>query len=600
MLIPEQKIAEVLERVDIVAVVSRHVELKKAGRSYKGRCPFHQEKTASFHVTPDMGRFKCFGCQAGGDAIAFIQRYLGKTFVDAVRDLAREVGVDLEAAQDPSARERRELKEVTDVAFQHFRTRLLDEKEGARARAYLDERAVTEEARERFGLGYALPSWSDLADRLTEEGILEWGLKAGLVAARQRGGGYYDVFRGRLIIPIRSPEGRNIGFGGRKVEGEEGPKYLNSRESALYNKSETLFGMDLAREEIRRRKVAILVEGYFDCIALHEVGLKNAVALCSTALTPGHLEVLARAEARELVLLLDGDLAGRKAVERLSAALLSAGKPTRVALLPDGEDPDTFGRQEGAAGLEALVGRSRPLTEHLFAELLPKGPHSSFEEKMRALEGCRPIASQLAVGLPRSAFLGAMAAHWGLPAPEIEAAFRGKATPVRPAPKTRLEPSDRKPERPPDPLEALFVALVVKNPRLAQQDAFRVGDELTHLSLRAALALASAGRSEEEVLFESPPQVRKALEEASRQIPQPEEAVEPTFSSVCQKLKIRRIDEQLSAIARLAKQQTGANQLDEAIRRLQAERIELLALKKRVLGEGSSLGPGRKPHPQQV
>ncbi|HEX4621335.1 MAG TPA: DNA primase, partial [Myxococcaceae bacterium] len=346
-MIPEQKIEEILERVDLVALVSRHVELKKSGRNFKGLCPFHGEKTPSFQVNPEMRRFKCFGCNAGGDAIAFVQRYLGKSFVDAVRELAREAGVDLEAAEDPSARERAQLREVTSLAAEHFKARLWDEQAGAQARHYLQERGVPDEMTRAFGLGWAPAAWTELADKMREAGVLEWGVKAGLAAPRSRGDGYYDMFRGRLFVPIRSPEGRTIAFGGRLLEGEEGPKYLNSRESKLYNKSEVLFGMDLARNEIRRLKAAVLVEGYFDCIGLHQVGVKHTVALCSTALTQGHLSLLSRSEAKELVLLLDGDEAGRKAVERLAGPLLAAGTPTRVGLLPQGEDPDTFARKVG-------------------------------------------------------------------------------------------------------------------------------------------------------------------------------------------------------------------------------------------------------------
>jgi DNA primase len=170
LLIPEHKIEEVLERVDLVQLISRHVELKKAGRSFKGRCPFHQEKSASFHVTPELKRFKCFGCQAGGDAIAFVQRFLGKTFVDAVTDLAREAGVDLEAAVDPTARERQELKEVTDFATEHFRAQLRDPQKGQKARAYLESRGLTEEIIQSFGLGYSPNVWTDLADALDKRG----------------------------------------------------------------------------------------------------------------------------------------------------------------------------------------------------------------------------------------------------------------------------------------------------------------------------------------------------------------------------------------------------------------------------------------------
>src|SRR5262249_39600661 len=197
------------------------------------------------------------------------------------------------------------------------------------------------------------------------------GAKAGLVQKRPTAEGYYDPFRGRLIIPIRSPEGRTIAFGGRLIDGSDGPKYLNSRESSLYRKSDTLYGLDQAREEIRRRRSAVLVGGYFDCIGLHNAGLENAVALCPTPLTSGPPAALSRAEAKELVLLLDGDEAGRSAVERLAGSLLAAGASAKVALLPQGEDPDSFARKQGGEEVRALLSKAPPLSEHLLHSILP-------------------------------------------------------------------------------------------------------------------------------------------------------------------------------------------------------------------------------------
>ncbi|HME89958.1 MAG TPA: DNA primase, partial [Myxococcaceae bacterium] len=588
------------ERTDIVALISRYVELKKSGRSYKGRCPFHEERTASFHVTPEMHRFKCFGCQAGGDAIAFVQRYLGKSFVDSVRELAREAGVELEGAADPSQRERQQIKEATDFAAEHFRSRLWDEEKGRKARDYLHSRGVEEAVARAFGMGWAPTSWSELSDKLLRAGMLEWGAKAGLVQKRASGEGYYDLFRGRLIIPIRSPEGRTIAFGGRLLEGDDGPKYLNSRESVLYRKSEILYGMDQAREEIRRRKAAVLVEGYFDCIGMHRAGVKNALALCSTALTPGHLAALARAEAKELLLLLDGDEAGRKAVERLAGPLLAAGSSTKVALLPEGEDPDTFARRSGAAAVLALLAEARPLSEHLFHSVLPAGRSATFEEKMSALERLRAVAAQLSVGLTRSAFFSALAAHSGLPAAELEAALKGKVAPPKPVPKppptgvsTRTQPArSTAAERPPDALEAAFVAVLLRDRGLAAREVFFVADELSHPGLRAAAAELIGGAAPEEVLFEATGAVKEALAEASGHLPEGD--LERAFLACCRKLKVRRIDEQLAHIARITGQVPGASELTDETRRLQAERVELLALKRRVLEDGPFALAGTK------
>jgi DNA primase len=608
--IPEHKIEEILERVDIVSLISRHVELKKSGREFKGRCPFHQEKTPSFYVVPEKRFYFCHGCRASGDAVSFVQRYLGKTFVDAVKDLAREVGVDIEAAQDPAARERQQIKEVTDLAAEHFRA-LLWQDEGRAARTYLTNRGVSEETAQAFGLGWAPNGWSLLADKLTKAGMVDWGVKAGLVQRRPNADGYYDFFRSRLMVPIRAPEGRPIAFGGRLVGGEEGPKYLNSKESPLYNKSETLYGLDQARDEVRKRKAAILVEGYFDCIGLHQVGVRHAVALCSTAITPGHLQLLRRAEARDLILLLDGDQAGLNAVERLAGPLLAAGAAARVALLPQGDDPDTFARREGSDGVERLLQAAQPLTFHIFATVLPQGAQASFEEKMAALERLKPMAAQLPMGLVRSAFLSAVGAHFNLPAGDLESVLRSKVA-TKPAPKPGQGPSSAPnaqrpapaarpaPVRPPDAMEALYVAAALREPRLVSKDVFRVCDELSHTGLRMVLAQATSGQGTEDALFEAAEPVKRAIEVALRQLPEVGSSLEHAFLTVCRKLMLRRIDEQLGYIEKATKQAPGAYDLTEETRRLLSERIELLALKKRVLEELKPGVPGTKSPMQPV
>lgn len=597
--IPEHKIQEVLERVDLVDLVGRHVELKKAGRNFVGRCPFHQEKTPSFNVSTERRFYKCFGCGVGGDAISFVQRLLGKSFVDAVRELAQQVGVDLETAEDPARAERERIKEATQVAHEHFRERLRHPTEGRLARQYLASRKVSEEMIQAFGLGWAPPSWSSLADLLRERGILEHGMAAGLVQKRPHADGYYDLFRSRLTIPIRSPEGRTIAFGGRLLEvgGEaraDSPKYLNSRESKLYNKSEVLYGTDQARDEIRRKKTAILVEGYFDCIGLHQVGVKHAVALCSTALTPGHLSLLSRLGAKELVLLLDGDEAGRKAVERLGGPILAAGASARVAVLPDGEDPDTFALRTGPEGVGALLASARPLSEHLFSTLLPEGAASSFEEKMRALERLKVVAAALPVGLTRSAFIGSLARHFGLPSQELEATLRGKAPhPLKPQPKTAPPAGAGAPrplrERPPDPLEAAFVAFAVRQPSLLTSDVAPLSDELVHPGLRAVAARLVQGHLPADILYDASERARDALEAATRHLPSDESLLAEAFAQVVRKLKLKRIDDQLAHIARVTGQVQRHDELDEEIRRLMTERVALLALRKRVLEEFSGL-----------
>lgn len=581
MLIPESKIDEVRERVDLIALVQRHgTELKKSGRSWKGLCPFHQEKSPSFYVWPDSNRFKCFGCQAGGDAISFVQRLLGKSFVDTVSDLAKEVGVDLEAAVDPTLKEKAQLKSATDFAAQHFVQRLWDPAQGHHAREYLRSRGLTDEVIRAYGLGWAPLAWTDLADRLREHGLLAFAEKAGLVAPRQRGDGYYDTFRGRVIIPIRSPEGRAIAFGGRLLEGEDGPKYLNSKESKLYNKSETLYGTDLAKDELRKRKSAVLCEGYFDAIGLFQAGVKNAVALCSTALTPGHLALLGRLEAKELVLLLDGDEAGRKAVERLAGPILAYGASSRVAVLPEGEDPDTFARKAGDAAVHKLIADAKPLTEHLFLTVLPDGVAASFEAKMAAIDRIRPVAQQLPVGLTRSAFFGALSRHTGLPQAELEVALKGKGPPpVRAAPKP-AGPS----EPPPDQLEATFAACALFDSKLLQKDGHRAHLELKHLGIRTLVEAIQSGTAPADALYDASEALKRSLTQAKDLLPKDPAQVELGFQVVCRKVKLRAVNERLAQITKETALVPGANELTEDARLLLEERAQLLTLK-RVLSE---------------
>ncbi|NPC84447.1 toprim domain-containing protein, partial [Pyxidicoccus fallax] len=365
------------------------------------------------------------------------------------------------------------------------------------------------------------------------------------------------------------------------VGGGEGPKYLNSPESPLFRKADTLFGMDLAREEVRRAGRAVVVEGYFDCVLLHQVGVRNTVALCSTQLTPGHLRVLARAEARELVLLLDGDAAGLAAVERQAGPLLAAGVASHVALLPRGEDPDTFARREGGEGVRRLLSEARPLTLHLFASVLPEGREASFEAKMLALGRLRGVVAQLPVGLTRSAFFEALSTHMGLSSVELEAALtesatQGRSTPLATASvESHADPETvEPPERGVDALEARAVACVLRNPSLRAQDLFGALEHLSEAGLKVALGsiVSSGGVAASGV-------VARALAGAARTLPSDEEALERAFRAACGELTLRRVDAALARIAELAQQPQPSG----AVLAQLSQRTELLALRHRVL-----------------
>jgi DNA primase len=485
MLIPEEKVEEILERTDLVALVARSVDLKRAGQTFKGLCPFHGERTPSFTVSPERRRFKCFGCGAGGDAIAFVMRQEGKGFVEAARALAALAGVRLDSEMsDKLARERLELRRVHEWAVRFFSEQLWDTEIGRPGRAHLRARGMKGPTTKAFGLGYAPLSWSALADRAARDGTAALALKAGLLTQGERGRAPHDFFRGRLMIPIRNAEGITVGFGGRVVAGDDSRKFVNSRESAIFRKGDLLFGIHAARDQIRKSGQALLVEGYFDALILHQQGLQNAVALCSSTLTAEQIKLLRRCEAREVVLVLDGDEAGRRGVFRAAPSLLSSAMPCRVVMLPAGKDPDEVVLADGVDKFRQAVAQALPLTEHLVLTVLPEGAAASFERKVHALAELRPILAQIPDGLERSLFLQALSQNLGVPESDLRAHLRGSQKLPPAAPKT----APTHPTKAIDPRllleELLLVAHLLVDPDLARTPESAVLEELAHQGLR--------------------------------------------------------------------------------------------------------------------
>jgi DNA primase len=362
--IPEHVVDEIRERADVVEVVGRHVTLRKAGHRYWGLCPFHSEKTASFSVHSEKQIFYCFGCGAHGDVFGFRMRHESATFPEVVRQLAQELGIAIPVSA-PSGSEGRSarLQRANEVALEYYRA-MLRGSDGRAARAYLERRGTPVELIERFQIGFAPAGWDGLVKHLRAQGIDAADAEsAGLIARRQTGDGHYDRFRARVIFPILEPGARLVGFGGRSLE-DETPKYLNSPESPLYRKGRVLFGLPLALDAIRERDRAIVVEGYFDAIAMHQAGLPEAVAPCGTALTQEHARRIRR-YTRETLLLFDGDEAGQRAAERALPVLLSEGLRVRAAFLPAGADPDDLVRKEGPGALRAVVDAAVPLLDEL-------------------------------------------------------------------------------------------------------------------------------------------------------------------------------------------------------------------------------------------
>ena len=421
-MIPQSFIQELLTRVDIVDVVGRSVKLKKAGANYQGLCPFHNEKTPSFSVSPTKQFYHCFGCGAHGSSINFLMEHFGMGFVEAVHELARDAGLTVpednsregrDAAQKAS--QQLALSQWMDRAAAYYRLRL---KETPAAIQYLKDRGVSGETAKRFGLGYAPAGWRNLEGVLPDYAA-EDAERAGLVIAGDEGR-RYDRFRERVMFPIRNPRGQIIGFGGR-VMGAGEPKYLNSPEGPLFSKGHELYGLYEAREGIRETGRVLVVEGYMDVVMLHQYGCTYAVATLGTATTAVHITKLLR-QADRIVFAFDGDSAGRRAAWRaLENALpvLSDSKQLDFLFLPPEHDPDSFVREEGLEAFEALVRDALPLSSFLLKELASRGDITTPEGRARMQAELKPLVLQMPDIALRTQILVDMAGRLGLHTEEL-------------------------------------------------------------------------------------------------------------------------------------------------------------------------------------
>lgn len=391
-------IAEIKTKLPVVDIVGETVSLKRAGTIYKGLCPFHSERTPSFTVTPERESWHCFGCGEHGDIFTFLMRRDGLEFREALARLAERAGIELSARSATEDRRRRRLREALEAAIAWYREVLLQAHQAERARAYLAERGLEGSTLEAFGIGYAPNTWDALSKRLRARGFSDAELTdAGLASASNRGG-VYDRFRARVIIPIRDAGGRAIGLGGRILPGAEGPKYLNSPATALFDKSRTLYGIDRAKGAIRREKLAVIVEGYTDVMAAHQAGFTNVVASLGTALTAGQVE-LANRYADAVALAYDVDLAGEAATQRgLLTELGPVVSKVRVIRIPAGKDPDELIRTDPDAWRAAVASATELLPyfmERAAAEVDMRQPHGRSAYTRRMLDLLRRIPDRV-------------------------------------------------------------------------------------------------------------------------------------------------------------------------------------------------------------
>ena len=447
-MIPDDQVEEVRARSDIVQVIGDIVPLRKSGKDYKACCPFHDEKTPSFYVVPSKEFYNCFGCGESGDVFAFLMKRLGLSFVDAVKHVAASSGVEItevnrgQTGEDPF----RHLYEANGFARMFFQDSLWDEKAGRPARAYLEDRGIGRETAERFGLGYAPDAWRGLHEAASHHGIGEEVLiEVGLVTRSEKRKDAYDRFRGRLIFPIESLSGKVVGFGGRVLgDAREGsPKYVNSPESPIYHKGEILYGLSWAKNTIRRRETALVVEGYMDVVSLAAAGFENAVAPLGTAVTEDQVAVLRRYTSRAHVLF-DSDAAGVKATFRAGDLLLAGGVHPSVVTLPPGEDPDTIVHSEGAEALQGYIDGAVDVLDRKLQILEERDHFRSIEDTRTAIDRLLPTLRAVRDPALRDIYVAKVSERTGVRRDTLEGEL-ARATPAPLAQRAARRRSQRRP-----------------------------------------------------------------------------------------------------------------------------------------------------------
>jgi DNA primase len=525
----------VKERVDITQVISEHgVVLKKSGRGFTGLCPFHNEKTPSFHVNPDTRSYKCFGCGESGDIFTILEKIDGLTKAEALKVLAERAGVELTSRRDPAEQEReKRLLAANDTAHFYFRQALRGTERGKEVARYLADRGIQPEMVDKFGLGYAPDSWDGLVGYLRKKGYTDDEVvAAGLVGRNDRG--VFDWFRDRLIVPIKDGRGRIIAFGGRAMRADQRGKYVNSQGTVLFNKSATLYALDAARAAVRKEGVAVIVEGYFDAIVLHQTGFANAVASMGTALTEEQYHVLDAMKIERAIVAFDGDAAGQNSAERrgidlaqqVQRAVRRAGRGSvtartglsvYVTVLPTDTDPDVLARRDPER-LRTLLGEAKPVLEFVLDRIAKRSSLEKADGQRRFLAEAIPLVAGEPDPLTRELYLGTLSKLTGL---DQEYLRREAAAAPPPTPQRAAAVSNETPAKQTAPAERYLMALLIRFPEEAARveldpgdlddpdnraiyDSLRSGKHSTsdlpaHLAAKAAAHGASAPELEGEV-----------------------------------------------------------------------------------------------------
>jgi len=479
----------VKERIDIVQVIEEHgVHLKKSGRGFTGLCPFHSEKTPSFHVNPDTRSYKCFGCGRSGDIFTILEEIDGLTKAEALKVLAERAGVELTSRRDPAEQEHeKRLLAANDTAHFYFRQALRGTGRGKEVARYLAERGILPESIDRFGLGYAPDSWDGLVGYLRKKGYSDDEVvAAGLVGRSDRG--LFDWFRHRLIVPIKDGRGRIIAFGGRALRADQRGKYVNSQGTVLFNKSATLYALDAARSAIRKQNAAVIVEGYFDTIALHQAGFENAVASMGTALTEDQYHVLDAMRIERAIVAFDGDAAGQSSAERrgidlaqqVQRAVRRAGRGSVTArtglsvfvtVLPTDTDPDVLARRD-PEGLRALLGQAKPVLEFVLERIAKRSDLEGADGRRRFLAEALPLVAGEPDPLTRELYLGTLSKLTGLD----QEALRREAAAAPPPAQRPPTAANETPAKQTAPAERYLMALLIRFPKEAERSELASGD----------------------------------------------------------------------------------------------------------------------------
>ena len=585
--------------MDIVQLVGERVTLRKAGRAYKGLCPFHAEKTPSFTVDPDRRTFKCFGCGEGGDCFDWLVKTEGLDKVDALKALAEKAGIELTGGKPPGEREREQrLLAAHDAAHFYFRQALRGTEKGKAAAAYVAERGIAPASIETFGIGYAPDLPDGVLAYLRKKGHPDAEIVAtGLVVETERG--LLDRFRDRLIVPIRDTRGRIIAFGGRAMRADQRGKYINSPQTALFSKSATLYALDVAKGAIRKQSEAVIVEGYFDAIAAHQVGIGNVVASMGTALTQDQYRVLDDLHIDRAVVAFDGDAAGQRSAEARGRELLKIVQPAAsrsrkgtvdttyrlevyVTVLPENTDPDELARRD-PDGLRALIAGAKPLLELVIGKVQDRVGRERLttpDGRRRFLEETLPLLADEPDPIRREVYLGTLSAATGLDQAALrEQAAAARIRPERTGRETTAPASEAVRKQAPS-LERYLMAQLLKYP----EEAARADLDPTDLADPDHRAILEHLRSGGHSTAGLPAHLAATAASLGANAPEPGPDVDPGQEIEILALRLREANLRRrlgDARAGLARQDAGVGDLDVEVARLASELDELMRTRER-------------------